>query len=131
MSMKDIKEILVAMGKNYTSIHMYFLKHLNRYGKVHMDIPIWRNNKWETDKIMYIQEVPKGSFINKEFQIKNGVKLELIKNTYTLLFNIVDNDTKINIRSGLAETRNDVFKEYEKFIRNAYELHMIQTGNVM
>jgi hypothetical protein len=123
LSNDDIANMLATFGKSYNSIHMYFLKHLNRYRKVRMDIPIWRDNKFVANKIIIINETPKGSFISKDYQIKIGVKPEEIKSTYTIIYNIIDIDTNTRIASGICDTRKDVWEKYLSEMKNAYNLY--------
>ena len=82
------------------------------------------------NKRIIIKEVPKGSFISREFQIKIGINPENIKDTYTILYDILDIDTNVRISSGICETRKDIWEKYLSEMRNAYNLYVQLMGKL-
>jgi len=130
ISIAEMQKILNVFEKNYISIYMYFLKHLNRYRKVRMDIPKFEDNKFVVDKRIIINETPKGKFISKQFQIDSKVPEDKIKSTYTIIYDILDVSTNVVIRRGLCEFRSDVWNVYLDLMRMSYNhYNMIKFNN--
>jgi hypothetical protein len=119
-SIAEMQKILNVFRKDYISIHMYFLKHLNRYRNVRMDIPKWDDNKFVVDKRIIINEIPKGHFISKKFQIDSKMSEDKIKDTYTIMYDIVDVATNVVIRRGLCEFRSEVWNVYLDLMKMSY-----------
>lgn len=124
MEIKETKEMLsVTFGKNYSSIHLYFLKHLNRYRKVKMDIPAWKGNQWENDGIIKFQELPKDVYFNQEFLEKMGIKNkeDLVKK-FTIYYELYNKSFGAFTSKGFFEDRNQAFDFYLEQMEKAKKL---------
>lgn len=126
ISMADKMKV---MGITFNSAKMYIVKHLNRQHKVRMEIPIWTGHEWSYNRIMWINEAPKGREIDKEYLIKVGCKPEdMIGKKFTIAYNLVDANTRQNLQSGFCETRDDIWEKYCSLISDAYNHYMVMSG---
>ena len=128
-NIEDIAEKMTAMGITYNSAYLYIIKHLNRQHKARMDIPIWTGHEWNVNKIMWINEAPKGKVLDSNHLIKIGFKPEEIAGKhFTLMYNVIDNNINQCISSGVCENRDDIWKKYCELIDSAYNHYMVMSG---
>lgn len=140
----DNKKLFKDFGKDLNSIYMYFLKHLNRYHRVVLQIPEWRDDKFGYNRRFIITELKKdrnfasyyilsnifvnGKSIEKDSDLYRSIEME--PNLYRFQAIYLDVVENIVIQKDFYKNRRDVFLEYIGMIRNARDYRNMVSGDV-
>lgn len=118
------KNIFGSFDMQYGSIHIHFLKHLNRYGKWNTDIPEWSNEKkeWIPKYKLYVREAKPGLDNRKLEKLMGKKEGELGDTLYTFMWEVRDLSTNSVVNQGISETRNSMFEFYGKCLESALTL---------
>jgi len=124
----EISDHFNKMGLNYNTLHLYFLKHIERHRKCNLYVPKYNMCKFVEDLRFMATKLPDGKVFDREFQKVNHVPIEKQHDNYKYIVQVFDINTNRCIRNFICETSNEIWEEYVIAIENTWKIYKMMNG---